>query len=199
MRDLTAEDRALLVDNVARWRVSPADFVREQFAAEPDPSQSEALRYVGSVAPADRFVATQSCAGTGKTTTLAWASIWFMCVWGDSERDPQGSVVSITRDNLRKGYVKEAALWRARSRLASHLLDINDARMALRGREQTGFISFDSFPKDADAETIGKTLSGLHGRYVFQGFDECGDMPPALARMSSQAQDVDQVCCGRGR
>jgi phage terminase large subunit len=176
----------------AVWRADPVLYVHQRFGAEPDPSQIELLEAFGNRDPAFARIATQSCAGTGKTTGLAWCTLNFMECWGDADNDPQGLAISITKDNLQDYFVKECAKWIGRAPGLDELLDLNSSRLAIRGRERTGFISFRSFPKNPDTDTIGKTLSGLHGRYIIQVLDEVGAMPPAVGRTADQAEDVDQ-------
>jgi hypothetical protein len=57
-----------------RWHDDPIAFVREEFQAEPDPWQAEAL----AALPHVNRLALKACKGPGKTAFLAWAILWFL-------------------------------------------------------------------------------------------------------------------------
>ena len=59
---------------VRRWAGDPVAFVRECFGVEPYPHQAELLR---DVCQYDR-IAVRSGHGSGKTTTLGWAILWWL-------------------------------------------------------------------------------------------------------------------------
>lgn len=50
----------------------------------------------------------------------------------------------------------------------------------------TWFLSARSFSKTANAEEQGRTLSGLHSKYVLALIDESGDIPPPVAKAAEQ-------------
>lgn len=184
----------------AMWLRDPVLYVRQRFGAEPDPSQIEMLEALPSQEERDLRIATQSCANTGKTAGLAWASCWFMELQGDFQNHhyPNGIAASITESNLRDYYIKECSTWIARSRPVDglphlgQLLDLNSERLALRGYEGKAFIAFRTFPKNADANSVGATLAGLHGKYVLQVLDELGAQPKPVVRTVEQAREKDQ-------
>lgn len=192
---LTAEQRATLVDHVRRWRKRPDQFMEEQFKVTLDPAQVSACAALADPGPQFQRIAIQAAAGTAKSAWLAMSTLWFMTVWGDGRWAPCGAAVSISEKNLHDNYVKELAIWRARSPLCMKLLDLNTKRLALIDRPDTGFMSFRSFQDGADENTLGATLSGLHGPYVLQVIDEAGDVPIAIGRTTEQARTADSVFC----
>lgn len=59
---------------IARWRQHPSQFVTDLFGVKPEPFQSEALEALAHYGR----VSMRSGHGVGKTTTLAWAIIWYI-------------------------------------------------------------------------------------------------------------------------
>lgn len=198
--EMTDAEVATMRDHVKRWQKHPDQFCVEQFSVpgEPlklDPAQLQTCEVIASPLPQHQRIALQAAAGTAKTATEAMLTIWFMIVWGDAYWPPCGAAVSKSMANLSANYVKELALWRARSPLATALLDLNSRRLALKGHEDRGFIDFRSYPDGADDTTIGDALSGLHGRYVLQIIDEAGNVPTAIGRKTEQARTAESVFC----
>lgn len=182
------------------WGADAVRYAYERFGFVADPSQRELLVALPSQAEQDLRIATQSCANTGKTAGLAIGSLWFMETQGDfaNHHYPQGIAASITESNLRDYYIKELATWIARSRpvggipTLDRILDLNSERLALRDYESKAFIAFRTFPKNADANSVGATLAGLHGKYVIQILDELGAQPKPVVRTVEQAREAGQ-------
>ena len=59
-------------------------------------------------------------------------------------------------------------------------------RIYAKEHPETWFLSARSFAKDADSESIGRALSGLHSQFPFVLLDETGDMPTAVGRAAAQ-------------
>lgn len=171
---------------IAQWRRDPASMVRELFQAEPDPWQLEGLAAFASPDPGKRRIAMKACAGPGKSTELAWFGWNFLLCYAEPNHHPTGFAVSITGENLRDGLWKELAVWRARSPLLQRAFEQTTERIFMRDFPATWWLSARSFPKVADAEAQGRSLSGLHGKYLLYLVDETGDMPPAVLRAAEQ-------------
>lgn len=60
-------------------------------------------------------------------------------------------------------------------------------KIYVKGHEATWFISARSFSQTADAQTLGKTLSGLHGKFVAFLIDESGAIPIPIMKAAEQA------------
>ena len=171
---------------IARWRGDPVAFVRDAFGVEPDRWQVKALV---TIAHGGRVrLALKACAGPGKTAVLAWAGWWFLLCHGggDPADHPNGLAISCDRDNLRDGLWKELARWRSVCPLLESLFEWTKERVFARDHPSTWFLSARSYAKSADPETVGRTLSGLHGRNIFYLVDESGDMPVQLLRSAEQ-------------
>lgn len=172
------------------WRWNPRKFVFDNFGVEPDPWQADVLDAFPSQDPDKLRIALQSCAGTGKSAVLAWCGLNFISCYGDLLEHPKGAAVSITRENLRDYLWAEIAKFRGRSAFLTSMFEMNQERLYCREHPDTWFIAARGFPKDADQETVGKTLSGLHSDYVCFLIDEAGAMPTAIGRSAEQARST---------
>jgi len=183
---LSTNVSAELATKIRAWRLDPVLFVREAFHAEPDRWQVKALTVI---ARGGRVrLALKACAGPGKTTVLAWAGWWFLLCWGGEspEDHPNGLGISCDRDNLRDGLWKELARWHGSCPLLQALFEWTKERIFAKDHPSTWFLSARGYAKSADTETVGRTLSGLHGKYIFYLIDESGDMPVQLVRSAEQ-------------
>ena len=171
---------------LAQWRASPPLMVRELFSAEPDRWQLEALEAFASPDPKKKRIAMKACAGPGKSTVEAWCAWNFLLCYHEKDHHPNALAISITGENLRDNLWKELAVWRGRSQLLQRAFEQTTERIFQRSFPQTWWLSARSFPKTADAEVLGRTLSGLHAKYMAYFVDETGDMPPAVLRAAEQ-------------
>lgn len=173
-------------EKLARWRAYPETMVREEFGAEPDRWQLEALRAFASADPKTKRIAMKACAGPGKSTVEAWIGWNFLTCYGEKDHHPTGFAISITGANLRDNLWKELAVWRGRSSFLQRAFEQTGERIFMRSHPATWWLAARSFPQTADAEAQGRTLSGLHGKYMLYLVDETGDMPPAVGRAAEQ-------------
>lgn len=169
---------------IAEWRRDPLCFVREVFGAEPDAWQADTLALLGR--PGRKRVAMKACAGPGKTAVLAWVGWHRLACFAAPNEHPKGIAVSITGDNLRRNLWAEMARWRNASPFLERAFEWTGSRIFARDHAETWFLTATSWPKTADLETIGRTLSGLHSRFPFYLIDESGDIPPNLLRSAEQ-------------
>lgn len=172
-------------DNIRRWREHPDAFVREQFGIEPDLWQLEALRAFAD--PTKQRLSLQACAGPGKTTVLAWCGWNFLSCYAEKGEHPKGAAVSITSDNLKDNLWPEFAKWQGRSAFLQQAFTWNKERIVANDHPETWFLSARSWPKSATAEEQGKTLSGLHSKFVLALIDESGAIPVTVLRAAEQA------------
>lgn len=179
------------------WREDPVAFVREVFEVEPDIWQKEALvAYADADEPRLRL-ALRACVGPGKTSALSWIGWNFLACYADVGHHPKGACVSITADNLRDNLWAEFSKWQSRSPFLLHAFQWTAERLFAKAHPETWFLSARSFSKTADAEAQGRTLSGIHGRFVLFLIDESGDIPPAVLRSAEQAFSETGVQFGR--
>lgn len=166
------------------WRASPAKFVYEELHATPDRWQEKALQAFAD--PTKQRIALKACAGPGKSAVLAWFAWHFLTCQGEKDHHPNGAAVSVTEDNLKDNLWKELAVWRGRSEFLTSQFEWTKERIFLKAKPATWFISARTWSKKADAETQGRTLSGLHSKYLLYLIDESGDISPAVLRAAEQ-------------
>lgn len=158
--------------------------VRQEFGVEPDAWQHDLLNAFGD--PAKTRIAMQACAGPGKTAGLAWCAWNFLACYAEKGEHPKGAAVSITSKNLDDNLWAELAKWRDRSAFLRHAFEWTSSRVFARDHSETWFLSARSFSKSANAEEQGRTLSGLHSRYILYLIDESGDIEPAVGKAAEQ-------------
>lgn len=169
---------------IKRWREDPVLFVRENFETEPDAWQARALRAVAN--PAVQRLSLQACAGPGKSAVESWIAWWFLACFADVGHHPNGAAMSVTSDNLKDNLWKELAVWRGRSKFLVAAFEWTKERIFAKDHPSTWFMSARSWSKSANAEEQGRTLSGLHSRFILYLIDESGDISPAVLRSAEQ-------------
>lgn len=174
------------ISRVRRWRIDPVAFVRENFEVEPDAWQIDALRHCGGDYIPNRRMAMKACTGPGKSTVLAWVGWHRLACFAAKGEHPKGAALSSTGDNLKDNLWAELAKWQARSKFLSAAFTWTKERIYANDHPETWFLSARSFAKDADAEAIGRALSGLHSKFPFILLDETGDMPVSVGRAAMQ-------------
>lgn len=169
---------------IKAWRDDPVAFVRENFQVEPDAWQARALRALSN--PAIKRLSLQACAGPGKSAVEAWIAWWFLTCFAEKGHHPNGAAMSVTSDNLKDNLWKELAVWRGRSKFLQAAFEWTKERVFARDHPSTWFMSARSWSKSANAEEQGRTLSGLHSRFILYLIDESGDISPAVLRSAEQ-------------
>lgn len=177
--------------NIRRWREKSEVFVFEQFGATPDPWQRDALAAWDD--PAQRRISLQACVGPGKTTVLAWCAWHFLSCYGDKGEHPKAVAFSITGDNLDDYFWPELAKWQQRSEYLRAAFTLTAENVFANHHPDTWFLSARSWPKTASAEEMGKTVSGLHSKYVAIFADESGAIPVAMLRAADQALSTGPI------
>lgn len=180
------------------WQNDGVAFARDVFPTfVPDPWQHGVLKAWTSKDPKDQRIALQACAGPGKSAVEAICGWQFMTCAGDEGYHPNGYAISITRENLRDNLWKELQVWRGRSELITHLFEWQKEQIFSREYPATWWLRARAFAKAADAESQGRTLSGLHGRFICYLIDEGGDMPTSLARTAEQGLSTADIVFGK--
>lgn len=171
-------------DRIRRWRKDPVLFVREVFNVEPDLWQARVL--AAFARKECDHIAMQACAGPGKSAVLAWCGWNFLVCYAEKGHHPVGLATSISADNLRDNLWKEFSVWQQRSAMLLEMFVWTKQRIFAKDHPETWWISARTFSKDADPEKQGRTLSGLHSKYILYLVDESGDIPPAVLRSAEQ-------------
>lgn len=171
---------------IAKWRQYPVEFVRDNFKVEPDMWQAKLLNAFANRDAAAMRIALKACAGPGKTAGLAWCGWNFLACYGERGEHPKGAAISVTADNLKDNLWPEMSKWQQRSEFLRSSFVWTKERVFARDHPETWFLSARTFSKSADKETQGRTLSGLHSKYILYLIDESGDIPPAILRSAEQ-------------
>ncbi len=165
------------------WRKSALQFIADNWPnVTLDKWQHEAIEAV----PSHSRVAMKACTGPGKTMVEALVGWWRLSCFADKGEHPKGAALSITKDNLSDNLWPELSKWQSQSRFLSEAFEWHKERIHAKDHPETWFLSARSFAKDADADAIGRALSGLHSQYPFVLLDETGDMPVAVGRAADQ-------------
>lgn len=177
----------IAAQHIANWRRDPGLMVRQLFKAEPDAWQQKALDIFPSQDPDKIRISMQACAGPGKSTILAWFGWNFLLCYGDRGEHPKGAAVSITSDNLKDNLWPEFSKWQGRAPILKEKFTWTKERIFANDHPETWFISARSWSKTANEEEQGRTLSGLHSKYVLVLVDESGEIPLSVLKAGEQA------------
>jgi phage terminase large subunit len=158
----------------------------DNFGVEPDEWQRDALRYLGGDPHPKRKLCMKACTGPGKSATLAWAGWHRLACFASKGEHPKGAALSVTADNLKDNLWAELSKWQSRSRFLMSAFTWTKEKIYANEHPETWFLSARSFAKDANAEAIGRALSGLHSRFPFILLDETGDMPIPVGKAALQ-------------
>jgi len=186
---------------IRSWRENPAQFVHEEFGDNPDEWQVEVLNALGGGHQPVRRVGMKACTGPGKTRVLGWAGWHRLSCFGGKGKHPKGAALAITKDNLKDNLWPELIGLRQKSEYLKAAFTPTKERIYANDHPETWFLSARSFAKDADADAIGRALSGLHSPFPFILLDEIGDMPVAVGRTADQiftGSPIDAVILAAG-
>lgn len=181
------------MNKIKLYRENPVEFVKQEFKVTPDLWQESALMAFASGDSDKIRISMQACAGPGKSTILAWCSWNFLLCYGDIGDHPKAAAVSITADNLKDNLWSEMSKWMDRSDLLKFLFEWTHTRIFSKDHPSTWFMSARSFSKSANAEEVGRTLSGLHSKYILYVIDESGDIPPSIIKSAEQGLSTGPI------
>jgi len=181
------------VETIKRWREDPIAFVRENFKAEPDPWQREALLAFVSNDKDKQRIALKACAGPGKSTVMVWCGWLFISCYADRDEHPKGACMSITSDNLKDNMWSEFSKWQGKSEFLMSQFTHTSERIFCNAHPKTWFIAARSFPKTANADEQGRTLSGLHSKFILYLIDESGDISSNVLKAAEQGMSTGPV------
>jgi len=171
---------------IREWRHDPVKFAVEVFGVTPDQWQVEAMQELGGERNQARMLCMKACTGPGKSATLAWMGWHRLTCFAAPGEHPKGAALSITADNLKDNLWAELSKWQQRSPFLQQAFTWTKEKIYANDHPETWFLSARSFAKDANAEAIGRALSGLHSKFPFVLLDETGDMPVAVGRTAQQ-------------
>jgi hypothetical protein len=171
---------------ILHWRHNVNKFAWEELKFQPDKWQEEFFNVLPSQDPDKKRIALQACTGPGKTAALSVANWHFMACRGRRGEHPRGLCTSITGDNLHGTLWPELSHWQQRSEYLKRSFRWTATRISQVDHPETWFLAARMWPKRADAQQLGRTLSGLHGKYVQVTIDESGDVPVPVLLSAEQ-------------
>lgn len=169
------------------WRENPAQFVHDNFQVDLDAWQVDALALLSGGTNPRRRLCLKACTGPGKSAVLAWIGLHRLSCFAGRGKHPKGAALSGEgRDNLRDNLWAEISKWQQRSQFLKAAFSWTGERLSSVDHPETWFLSARSYPKDANTEAVGRSLSGLHSEYPFLLLDEIGDMPVSVGQKATQ-------------
>ncbi len=164
-------------DMISRYGLTedgPGLFVREILGATPEPYQEDLLRAVGR---GERKISVRSGHGTGKSTALSWAMLWFTLF-----RFPNKVVVTApTTAQLFDALFAELKRWLNELPPALKvLLEVKTDRVELIAAPSEAFIS----ARTSRAEQP-EALAGVHSDNVMLVVDEASGVPEQVFEAAS--------------
>lgn len=179
------------------WQSDPLKFVRDNFQIEPDLWQQDALLAYSNKSDKILRLALSACAGPGKSACLSWIAWHFLSTQGERGNHPKGAAIAVTQDNLKDNLWAELAKWQNLSPFLTSTFTWTKQRIFANDHPETWFLSARSFAKTANAEEQGRTLSGIHSKYVLFLIDESGDIPTTVLKAADQALSTADKEFGR--
>ena len=173
-------------ERIKYWRDNPVAFAFEECKFTPDLSQEDFLRKLPSQDPNEKRQGLQACTGAGKTAVEVVANLWFVSCHGRKGLHPKGFCISVTEDNLRGNFWPELSVWQQRSEYLKRAFRWTATRFSSVDHPETWFLEARNWPKRADPNQQGRTLSGLHARYMMVTLDECGEIPVPVLKSAEQ-------------
>lgn len=171
---------------IKSWRENPIKFVWDNFKVVPDEWQKEVLTVFPSQDADKMRISLQACAGPGKTAVLAWCGWNFLSCYADKGYHPNAAAMAVTSDNLKDNLWKELAVWRERSDFLRQYFTWTKERIFAVDHPATWFMSARTWSKSANSDEQGRTLSGLHSKYILYLIDESGDISENVLRSAEQ-------------
>ncbi|MEN6642566.1 MAG: hypothetical protein ABFE08_08980 [Armatimonadia bacterium] len=169
MSDSAHKPQEVWLEFIRRYRDDPVGFCQNILKVDPDKWQK---RFLGAVAAGKRRITARSGHGVGKSTTVAWAAIWYI-----TTRFPVKVVVTApTSGQLFDALFAEIKRWmRILPPVLNDLFDIKAERIELKAAPTESFIS----ARTSRAEQP-EALQGVHAEYVMLVADEASGIPEAV-------------------
>lgn len=165
----TAPEQNPLIPFIENYIDHPARFVEEVLGVKPDPKQAEILT---AIAQGRRRISVRSGHGVGKTTTAAWAVIWWI-----STRYPQKTVMTApTTAQLYDALYAEVCTWiRRLPPVVQELFTVKSENIELKADPAGSFVS----ARTSKAEQP-EALQGIHSEHVLLIADEASGIPEPI-------------------
>jgi hypothetical protein len=171
------------VEFVTRYRDDPVALVREVLAMEPDADQCAIMQ---AVARGDRRISIRSGHRVGKTTTLAWLTVWHTLT-----RFRQKTIcTSATSTQLFEALASETkSCFKRLPAAVQSLVEIQVDQIRLREAPDDSFVSY----VVSKAETP-EALAGKHSDHVLIICDEASGIPEPVFEAAVGSMAAHNAC-----
>jgi phage terminase large subunit len=161
----------------------PVGFVKIVLGASPDPWQERVMR---DVSRGERRISVRAGHGVGKSTFVAWLSIWHMVT-----RYPQKTVMTApTAGQLFDALFAETKFWINKlPEPIRELFDVTTEKVTLRASPEASFISARTSSADRP-----EALAGIHSDYVLLLVDEASAVPEAVYESAAGSLSGTKAC-----
>lgn len=168
---------------VAQYGPDPVLLVREVLGGDPDPLQCDIMR---AVARGDRRISIRSGHRVGKTTTLAWLTVWHALT-----RFPQKTIcTSATSTQLFEALASETKAWFKKLPAAlQDLFEIQVDQIRLKAAPEESFVSY----VVSKAETP-EALAGKHSENLLLIADEASGIPEQVYEAAVGSMAAPNAC-----
>ena len=162
-----------MIEKLRSYISDPVLFVREIIHGDPDPDQEAILR---AIAVPGARVSVRSGNGCGKTATLAWIVLWFVCLHQDCKVPCTAPSSNQLFDNL----WAEISKWRGQMEgyFAANLRQLSD-RLEFIGREKTQFAVARTSVKERP-----EALQGFHATNLLFCLEEASGIPQEIFQVA---------------
>lgn len=183
---LTPDERAAL-EQLRSWEGNVPKFFWDNFQVEVEPWVVQVCE--AYAVPGKKRIALQASVGVGKSATEAMIGWHFLSMNADQRKHPgkypNGYALGITKDTLKSGLWKEFGVWYERSPFLQREFTYT-ASQIVHKLHDGWWIRARGYAKNADPETQGISLSGLHSPWAIVLLEEIGEMHPAIGRRAEQ-------------
>lgn len=171
------------VEFVRKYRDDPVALVREVLGGDPDPLQCEIMR---AVASGSRRISIRSGHRVGKTTTLAWLTVWHALT-----RFPQKTIcTSATSTQLFEALASETKAWfKKLPPTLQTLFEIQVDQIRLVSAPEESFVSY----VVSKAETP-EALAGKHSPNLLLIADEASGIPEQVYEAAVGSMAAPNAC-----
>ena len=171
------QDLQFLMVQLERWRANPVGFVEKVLGAKPTSQQKELLM---ALASPGAHVSVKSGHGVGKSSTLAWAVLWFLACFPGDTKVP---CTAPTGHQLKDILWAEVAKWHQNMHpWFKAQLEVKNDKVFIVGAEEIRFaVARTSRPETPEA------LQGFHAENILFIIDEASGIDEKVFEVAEGA------------
>lgn len=163
-------------NKIVEWAVNPVKFVEEVMGASPEPWQADAMMALIT----NNRVAVRSGHGVGKTTTLAWTILWWLC----TRRPCKVAVTANTAHQLSDVLWSEIGRWHKAMKVLKNEIEIKSDKVLLKSAPDSFAVARTSRREQPEA------LQGFHSNNMLFVIDEASGVPDIVFEVGQGAMST---------